>query len=46
MTRFLTLLTSTKRFETLFSMSDSELARRGYSRAGLTRAYVSGLSAN
>ena len=34
----------TNRYESLFSMSDSELAARGYDRAGLQRAHVSGLS--
>ncbi len=37
---------STSRYEALFSLSDSELAARGYDRAGLQRAYISGLGVN
>lgn len=33
----------TNRYESLFSMSESELAARGYDRAGLQRAFVSGI---
>jgi hypothetical protein len=33
-----------RRYEALFSMSNSELAARGYDRAGLQRAYISGFS--
>ena len=33
----------TDRYTSLFSLSDSELAARGYDRAGLQRAYVSGI---
>ena len=31
------------RFQSLFSMSDRELTRRGYDREGLQRAYIVGL---
>ncbi len=34
---------STSRYESLFSKSDSELAARGYDRAGLQRTYISGI---
>jgi len=33
----------TNRYESLFSMSNSELAARGYDRAGLQRAYIAGI---
>ena len=45
--RFVGLLAAfapSTRFESLFAMSDSELARRGFDRAGLQRAYIVGLS--
>jgi len=35
---------STSRYESLFSMSDRELAKRGYDRAGLQRTYIAGIA--
>ena len=32
-----------RRFEHLFSLSDADLARRGYDRDGLVRTYISGM---
>ncbi|NRB00599.1 MAG: hypothetical protein HRU32_12390 [Rhodobacteraceae bacterium] len=46
MTNFFSLFRSARRFEALFSMTDRELAARGYSREALARSYVSGLGAN
>ena len=33
----------TSRFSTLFSMSDRQLANRGYDRDGLQRSFIAGL---
>lgn len=33
----------TRRFESLFSMSDRQLAARGFDRAGLQRSHITGL---
>lgn len=44
MTKLINLFRAPGRFEALFSMSDRELTARGYSREGLARSYVTGLS--
>ncbi|MGI9388941.1 MAG: hypothetical protein ACR2O1_02690 [Boseongicola sp.] len=40
---FMTAFGPTRRYESLFSMSDGELAVRGYDRAGLQRTYIAGI---
>ncbi len=40
---FLSAFTNANRYAHLFSMSDRQLAARGYDRAGLTRSYISGI---
>ena len=39
---FLAAFTSSDRFQHLFSLSDQELRRRGFDRAGLQRSYMNG----
>lgn len=38
---FVSRFASSNRYEPLFSLSDDQLAVRGYSRDGLTRSYLS-----
>ncbi len=33
-----------RRFEHLFSLSDADLARRGFDRDGLVRTYINGIA--
>lgn len=40
---FLSAFGPSVRYHSLFSMSDRELQRRGYDRAGLERSYIGGL---
>lgn len=40
---FLHAFTRAERYSHLFSLSDRQLAARGYDRAGLTRSYISGI---
>ena len=40
---FMHAFTRDNRYSTLFSMSDRDLARRGYDRAGLTRSFITGI---
>ena len=42
---FFERLAEAKRMSNLFSMSDAELARRGFSREGLKRHYIDSFSA-
>lgn len=37
-------LRPSSRFAHLFSLSDRQLAARGYDRGGLTRSYIGGIS--
>ena len=41
---FLHAFTNADRYTRLFSLSDRQLAARGYDRDGLTRSYISGIS--
>jgi hypothetical protein len=40
---FLAAFGPSARYHDLFSLSDRELARRGYDRAGLQRSYIASL---
>ena len=42
---FMSAFGPTNRYQSLFSMSDSQLAARGFDREGLQRTFVTGLSA-
>ena len=39
---FLAAFGPSTRYQTLFSMSDRELPRRGYDRSGLQRTFIAG----
>ncbi len=39
---FVAMFSGSSRYESLFSLSDDQLAVRGYSRDGLTRSLVAG----
>lgn len=43
-TAAITAIRPTTRYSHLFSMSDGDLARRGYDREGLKRSFITGLS--
>lgn len=43
-TAALAALAPSSRFSALFAMSDGDLSRRGYDRAGLTRSFIIGRS--
>ena len=40
---FLAAFGPSARYQSLFSLSDRELQRRGYDRGGLERSYIAGL---
>lgn len=40
---FLSAFAPSGRYQSLFSMSDRDLDRRGYNRHGLERSYIGGL---
>lgn len=40
---FMAAFGPTRRYESLFSMSDRELQKRGFNRDGLQRTYIAGL---
>lgn len=40
---FMAAFSPSARYQTLFSMSDRELQRRGYDRAGLQKSFIAGL---
>ena len=41
---FLAAFAPAERYSTLFSMSDCQLAARGYDRAGLERSLITGIA--
>jgi len=41
---FLAAFGPSRRYESLFAMSDRDLARRGFDRAGLQRSFITGIS--
>lgn len=40
---FMAAFAPSTRYESLFSMTDRELQKRGYDRGGLQRSFISGL---
>ena len=40
---FLAAFGPSSRYQTLFSMSDRDLEKRGYERSGLQKSFISGL---